>query len=1030
MTRYFDGRLAAAAEQRNAFLSMRSSSFDILSNIADCPATTYLSSSPRPRPRHDPDALSVSLLRAGEGINKKQYGTLSCQVHPIYPKLLASIQLILATKRPLSTSNPPRENEKRSLPSASYRIHTMAPSTESRFLEGSMNDRVSAVPPSEFLLGPDAMDADHYAKKFALDWKPPDLDPESAYNNINSRSSFVSTRSGGVASSALTRIGTGASGSVWSKAPKQHGSSSTMASSLVGAGAPNAGFFSRVVGGRFGLTRSKSSFDVHDVEEEQGDDDDRAGGGGGVLGSFIPPVLKHRRSESVNSGAMATSGFFKREASDIPPVPSKKSSTKGAAAAAVDAPTALPGFDPTRRPTRDEITANYQSLLASGFFGTHAIQSTRFAAPGQRAQPPPQPPQAAVQDEDERSVYEDASHHPPSPERQPPPPPPSRLAPPPPPPPLLSSSSMAMDTDSPSSEAIPVSPTIIFHPTMSQQRPSSESMPLPPPTVRPQAKPKSKPDHKANLSFSAIPYSSTRPGVEPSIVDRPFRPPPVSLARFSMESSGRRSCDVPQPPRPALRGIKRPFTAAPNGSQVSVSTMGTMDGRPKGSMDYHGNAFTSGINEEDKPESGARKLVKKLRKSASRISIDLGNKTRQISISRMAPPPDVRDDDDDKMMGMSDDCQGNNNNTAAAAATTTTTATSHLAPSARTSMSSTVRRSFSWKFGKLGPGNKDQTTTTATESDNSLRGAGAFSLNNNNNTPAGFVLNNTGSNRTTPFALHAPVTFSPQQSATTATTPPANQFSNFSFLTGGGNDDSTHGGQQQESHLKKRELRGRRLRKHGSPLKQSPSPMPPHPPSPTRDDAMDWNENKQAPPGSPNKIRRVDRSRSRSRSNVIRVLHDSQHNSSSRAGSERGFTITDGGMPATMTTSADRSVFCTSTASKSRPPSRDNNGDHAMEGVEFSFHFPGRMRPTSSAASPANNAGVGGGGSLADVPDTNRGAMMMMVSGGAVVEGGGRGMGMGMGAGTTTTTATVKEMMMPRYSGRWVIDEDQEDMIF
>lgn len=910
-----------------------------------------------------------------------------------------------------------------------------------------MNDRVSAVPPAEFLLGPDAMDSDDYEKKFALDWKPPDLDPESAYNNSNNasnggnRNSFVSTRSGGIASSSLTRIGTGASGSVWSKAPKQHGSSSTMASSVVGGGgAPAGGGFLARVGGRFGLTRSKSSFDVYDVEEENDSN------GGGVLGSFIPPVFKHKRSESVNSGAMATAGFFKREAPNDPEAASKKSSTKGAAAprpfstspagavAGVSTTGAgpgpiLPGFDPTRRPTRDEITANYQSLLASGFFGTHAIQSTRFTAPGQRVQPP----QAAKEEDAEPVVQDDGSHHPPSPERQPPPPPPSRLAPPPPPPP---SSSMAMDTDSPSSEAIPVSPTILFHPTLSQQRPSSESMP-PPPTVRPQIKPKNKPDHKANLSFSAVPYSSTRPGIEPSIVDRPFRPPPISLARFSMESSGRQSYDLQQQqsplPRP-LRGIKRPFNAASNASQASISTMGTTDGGPKGSMDYHrgsgqyisyhygnGNAFTSGIADEDKPESGARKLVKKLRKSASRISIDLGNKTRQISISRMAPPPDDRgDDDDDKMMGMGDDCQGNNNHTAITTTTTTAPAsatTTNLAPSARTSMSSTVRRSFSWKFGKLGSGNKDHAATTTAGGD-SNRGGGGFPLNNHNDAPAGFVLNNTGSTRTTTFAPHAPVAFPQQQQATTTkTTPPANPFSNFSFLTtGGSNHDVTDGGQQQESHLKKREIRGRRIRKPGSPLKQSPSPMLPQPPSPTKDatPTMDWNHNQtqqQGPLGSPTKIRKLNRSRSRSRSNVIRVLHDPHRNSSSRPGAEHGFTPTDGGMPATMTTSAAHSVFCSNT---SKPPCRDN-ADQAMEGVEFSFHFPGRMRPNTSA-STSNAEGGGMGGPLAVVPDTNRGLMMMTS-------------GIGEGAEATSTT-TVKDMMMPHYSGRWVNEEDQEDMIF
>lgn len=939
-----------------------------------------------------------------------------------------------------------------------------------------MNDRVSAVPPAEFLHGPDAMDADDYEKQFALDWKPPDLELEGPYNNPSPsangghRPSFVSTRSG------LTRTGTGASGSVWSKAPKQHGSSSTMASSVLGGattattpgvGAGAAGFLSRV-GGRFNLTRSKSSFDVHDVDEDQG----HAGsaGSGGGLGHFIPPVFKHKRSESVNSGA-TSSAFFKRDGGvDVPDLPFKKS-TKGtsrpfstsaaglaaggaAGGAAGAAPSAggpvLPGFDPTRRPTRDEITANYQNLLASGFFGTHAIQSTRFAPPGQRGEQRQQTPQAR---EPEASCYfaprrseQEDDRLPPSPERQPPPPPPNRLAPPPPPPPAAPSS-MEMDTDA-TSEAIPVSPTILFHPTQSQQRPSSERMPPPPTPPNPEASSKHKPDHKASLSFSAVPYSSTRPGIEPSLVERPLRPPPVSITRFSFDSTGRQSYDLqqqqpPQLPQRALRGIKRPFTTAANGSQTSFATMAT----PRGSMDYHrdsgqyshnyagnnGNSFTAGIGEEDKPESGARKLVKKLRKSASRISIDLSSK-RQASISRMASPPNLVDnnnnEDDDRMM---DDCQEINSNINNTNATATATATiTNQAPAARTSMSSTVRRSFSWRFGKLG---KDNTATTndPVESQGGKSGGGGFFFHSNN--AAGLVLNKTDLNRTTTSASHAPNTLhqqpqQPQQQSQATTTTPANHLSNFSFLTDGNDKITTDGVEQQESHLK---LRGRRLRKHGSPVKQSPSLMkdlpPPPPASPTKDattPSMDWQQQQQqqqqgntSPQRSPARLRKVNRSRSRSRSNVIRVLHDHH----SRPGITPEHNTTMDGMPATLTTSLSFS------ASSNKPLSWDakngvssdanHSNDNMMEGVEFSFHLPGRMRPTSTTNNTAAaNGGGGGGGPLAVVPDTNRGMMMMM------------GHPTGGAATTTTTTATMKEMMMPHYSGRWVDEEDQEDMIF
>lgn len=976
-----------------------------------------------------------------------------------------------------------------------------------------MNDRVSAVPPADFL-GPDAMDSDDYEKQFALDWKPPDLDLTSgpyANNNNNhpSRTSFVSVRSGGIGASSgsnLTRTGTAATttgGSIWSKAPKQHGSSSTMASSVLtgGQGASangngNGGFLSRV-GGRFGLTRSKSTFDVHDVEEEVDGrgEGQGSGNGNGGLGSFIPPVFKHKRSESVNSGAAAA--FFKREGVEnnaVPEMPSKKSSkgtprpfsTSAAPAGTVAPPAAggmgpvLAGFDPTRRPTRDEITANYQSLLASGFFGTHAIQSTRFAAPGQRQQQQAQPEQAErpsmdsrasfvrrvtedEEDDDEVDMRDSTSDlHPPSPERQPPPPPPNRLAPPPPP-------TMAMDTDSSAStkpggaSAIPVSPTVLFNPTLSQQRPlSSESMPPPLTKLSTiQSKPTKKLNHKANLSFSAVPYSSTRPGIEPSMVDRPFRPSPVSVARFSLE--GRRSYDTQQ--RPQQRGIKRPFfSAASNGSQASFATTNTgaanslfSNGTPRPSGEYaaapsvhrnsgqyyNGNAFTAGIAEDDKPESGARKLVKKLRKSASRISIDLGAK-RQTSISRVAPPPVVVDDDDNiMMMGMDDDHhhhrQENNQQPKPAAINP------NLPPSARTSMSSTVRRSFSWKFGKLG--NKDK--------DSNNNAAPSFS-----SAAAGFVLNNnTDVNRaTTAFAPHAPESLVlPQQAApsttaaaTTAasTTAPTNLLSNFSFLSrGGDNDDKTaasgdrHEQQAPPSPSKKRDIRGRRLRKPGSPLKTSfDLPRPPSSPtkksrSSTNDDMMSMDcDQDETPPASPKKLRKVNRSRSRSRSNVIRVHHNPHLPPQSfRSG---GFGTGGGGgaqgTPATLTTSLTiPTVFFSAsrpTATLSREPSQ-SSGDNNMEGVEFSFHFPGRMRPSSAISSSTvtktTNTGVNNGptttvfgGPLAVVPDTNRGGSTTTTTPGS-----------GGSFSSSMTTTTVKGIT-PHYSGRWVDEEENDDMIF
>lgn len=679
-----------------------------------------------------------------------------------------------------------------------------------------MNDRVSAAPPADFLGTGDLTETAEYEKQFALDWKPPELQLEGTYSNIpGNRNSFSSVRSG--ISSFTTRTGTGTS-SVWSKTPTpKHGSS---------------GFFSRV-GERFGLHRSQS------MGMDEGSSDDS-------WGHNIPPAYKHKRSESVNSGAAA---FLKRDVAAERKRQSANAISFSSSSSAVSVPPAgpvIPGFDPTRRPTRDEITANYQGLLASGFFGTHAIQSTRFAPPGQKLNQQNRTDLSFAQrmaEDDDQHQQRDISH-PPSPERQPPPPPPSRVAPPPPPPMFMPAQS---STPSASKE-MPTSPTVIFNPVLSG-RPSSECMP-PPPTL-----PKTKPDHKANLSFSAVPYSSTRPGAEPSVVGRPYRPPPVSLARFSVDSS-RRSYDYHAP----QRGTKRPYTATANTSQASISTDTTRVG-DNGFTDSYMDGTT-----DEKPESGARKLVKKLRKSASRLSIDLSkNSSRQSSIPRAS------DNNNDNINGCQD---------------------TSLAPSARMSLSSTVRRSFSWKLGKLGTEN----TTTTTE---------IFNVGDNNGDTPAFVLNNNGMNR--PAAPHVPST---HELGTTTTAP-------LMDLSIAGD----HHTNTERSRPKNREFRGRLLRKHRSPVKQAPLASPP--PTATADInmSMDWQSNS-------SKHQAASRSRSRSRSTRPGTAHSTDNDSFEYTSTTAGASSGDGG---------DISM---------------------MEGVEFSFHFPGRTRP---------------GGPLTMVPDANRG---------------------------------------------------------
>lgn len=92
-----------------------------------------------------------------------------------------------------------------------------------------------------------------------------------------------------------------------------------------------------------------------------------------------------------------------------------------------------------------------------------------------------------------------------------------------------------------------------------------------------------------------------------------------------------------------------------------------------------------------------------------------------------------------------------------------------------------------------------------------------------------------------------------------------------------------------------------------------------------------------------------------------------------------------------------------------------------MEGVEFSFHFPGRMRPTSSTSSSAT------GGPLAVVPDANRGLGIGMSAAAPGGEGGGgfSSSPMMMMKGTATTPHHYSV-----WGGAGGGEEDKEDMIY
>lgn len=775
-----------------------------------------------------------------------------------------------------------------------------------------MNDRASAAPPADFL-GPGAEATAEYERQFAMDWKPPDLDlAAGGYDNVpGNRTSFTSVRS---SASALTAVRT-------NKAPRPAAS----------------GFFAQVKE-RLGLHRSHSSMDVVSGDSEMED-----GSAAGSSSFFVAPVFKHKRSESVGAnilrkkGSESRHGFPKEDADDTR---LRKSATNTAPPLASNpvggAIPPLPGFDPTKRPSRDEITANYQSLLASGFFGTHAIQSTRFAPPGQNLH---RQENTNMQSFAQRVVEQDETSQgsrstPPSPERPPPPPPPKRAAPPPPPPPPPAAAA-AMDTDAtesspePAPAGIPASDTVVFSP-VAPERTSSRgadktgarsSMPPSVSTTR-----KFKSAHKPSLSFSSVPYSSTSPGAEPLMAQRPYRPPPVSIARFSVDSGRPRSFDV------ALmqhqRGVKRPFTSTNNDSQASFMT-------ERMSYDYYdyehdgiGVATTTNSGGADeKQESGARKLVKRLRKSASKLSIDLGRTiSRQSSSSRFGGAGDN---------DAGDDLGGNLES-----------------PPSRTSMSSSLRESFNWRLGSSRPGPDSGSTDPQRSSTSSLGGISFFG-----------GISSSGAGGDSCFSLNTTNSIVDHPAAAPAGAPvhPAREAPALSALAA---IAASPPSSAERNRLKKLEIRGRRLRRReslrSSPTKPSPLNQPPMvSPTAERDTTtptpssaaaagMDWQ-------ASPTKLARgQSRSRSRPRRSDASIFMHSHSHSQARGDHEEP----PARPPQQQSFSAGYS-----------PAAGHGQGeDGGMEGVEFSFHFPGRVRPGGGGG-----AGVGGYGPLAVVPDANRG---------------------------------------------------------
>ncbi|KUI58729.1 hypothetical protein VP1G_05995 [Cytospora mali] len=784
----------------------------------------------------------------------------------------------------------------------------MAPLPQSRFIEGSMNDRTSNAPPPGYL-GSNAEGTLEYQRQFALDWKAPDPNPHRAEN----RSSFISTNpptSPGAPTSPN-------SGSIWSF--KGHKST----------GSTTSGFLAPLWGGvkeKLNLTRSKSS---NIFSGENGAIDE-----GSHSSIFVLPTFKHKRSESTNTAHMLRANDSSQrldtdalnDGSEI----TKLKKAPSAATLPIGGVNGSTSFDPATRPTREEIQASYQSLLASGFFGNRAIQSTRFAAPGQKQDRPSMPASPSYTRriaEGGQGRQQDEAPPPPPPQRQPPPPPPNRTAPGPP--------SLSTDTTSASSSSGGIHPneTVLLSPMPKEPQDPMDMLPPPSPPKQQRLR------HKPSLSLSSVFSRSTTRLANESPASRPVCSPPLSHSRYSL-ASGRQSFDSRLTDGPnQQRGVKRPFISA-NVSDLSLA------GRTYYGVlrDEESEAGTT-AGAEGGRESGARKLVKKLRKSASRWSMDLGK-----TISR--PASTFGGENDTNSSGL-------------------------LSPSLQP-FSDAIKRSFNWRSGKTEP------EAATAESKGSYESNSSSSNNDNNKNSSSNDINNdynncssNGSNchsnnrngSSTDIGGTGASVATPETTRTGRLPPPP-----LSIITGSPSSP-------ERNKLKKKEIRGRRLRRQDNSISSpSKSTYQPTVPTPTKDKdrtmehTMDW-QSGPSPSARGNRSHSRSRSRSRPRrSSTTMFMHnqlrpgtahstDSFVSSTSNANYNYHPYVTPApsfDSPIQPRRSAEVNT-ATPAAAAAAAAAAATAGTDSMEGVEYvapSFHFPGRARP---------------GVPLAIVPDANRG---------------------------------------------------------
>ncbi|KAH6656730.1 hypothetical protein BKA67DRAFT_166188 [Truncatella angustata] len=222
----------------------------------------------------------------------------------------------------------------------------------SRFQEGSMNDRASAAPPVQFL-GPE--EAAEFERQFYQTHAAPDERNQQAAK----RNRSVSTRRDRPlsAQAPVQNLPHATTARHASEEQEQATHKSEEAQSVPTQRRP--GFLGRVREAIFG----KPNASKPDLGRVQSEMDKRTS-------LQQPPRHLHSHHQArpipipIQGGGMHTKSHSE---ACVPQLPASFHSS---------------GFNMNDRPSREEIMASYNQLMATGFFKAHAIQSTRQPAPG------------------------------------------------------------------------------------------------------------------------------------------------------------------------------------------------------------------------------------------------------------------------------------------------------------------------------------------------------------------------------------------------------------------------------------------------------------------------------------------------------------------------------------------------------------------------------------------------------------------------------------------------------------------------